>query len=1043
VPAPSLRLFLFGTPRIERDGVPVVPDRHKSLALLAYLAVSRHRQSRDELAALLWPDFSQTSARASLRRTLAALKKDIGDEWLEVDRDLIGILPDVDLRIDVEDFRRYLAQCTTHGHASTDVCQGCLTPLSEAVNLHHGDFMAGFSLSDSPAFEEWQLFQAEDLRRSLSGALARLVEGHSAQREYEVAIAHARRWLALDVLNEEAQRVLMQLYAWNGQVTHALGQYRACREILDKELGLPPEEATTRLYEDIKANRIPAPPDRYLPVPLVSPVSGRHNLPVQLTPFIGREAELTQIEQLLAQPTGRLIALVGPGGIGKTRLAVQAAAQQLATFRNGVFFVALAPLSSPEHLVPALADALQFSFYGAIEPRTQLINFLREKEMLLVLDNFEHLTAGAPLLDEIVQNAPRVKMIVTSRERLNLQGENLLEVGGLDYPPNTQLSEGVHYSALRLFISCARRHDSTLIFSDNDLPYIALICQTIAGMPLAIELAASWVRVLPVKDIVREIRKDTDFLVTNERNVPTRHRSLRTVFTHSWDLLDGAEQAALLGLAVFRGGFQREIAEHVAGASTELLSKLVDKSFLRRTATGRFEVHELLRQYLIRKLEEDPTREREAHEKFCQYYADFLQQREKYLRAGRQKEMLADISEEIDNVRAAWQWLIDRSRWDLIERYVESLFFFYDLRSLVQEGAETFAAAAERLADSVPAGRATDDRLLGGILARQARLLHRLGRLDQARSLYQQSLDLHARLEARRDSAFTRTYLGDLYGMTGEYETAYQLLRESVEICTNSGDGYLLARTLNSLGIVAALRGDYTSAQELYRNSLAIQREIGDRIGQSLALNNLGGIAFLRHEYERAKYLYEESLAIQTGIDDRRGTAMVLTNLADVALASGNKLDAKWLLQWSLTIRKEIGDLIGSVYTLTSLGETTSALNQPSEAIAYYLEALVAALETKAVPLALSVMVGIAAFWQRQGQAEQALELVAFVLNQPVTEQEFRDRAEKLRTQITLALEPSSAAAAQERGVARSLEETCEEIWIREKQSPRSFMDGP
>jgi len=1036
---PSLRLYLFGPPHMERDGRSVTTDRHKSIALFAYLAVSRRRHSRDELATLLWPDFNQTSARASLRRTLAALKKDIGDEWLEVDRDLIGLRPNTDLRIDVEDFRRYLAECVTHGHAPTDVCQGCVTLLNEAVNLVRGDFMAGFSLSDSPAFEDWQIFQTEDLRRVLSGTLARLAEAHSARREFEVAIAHARRRLTLDVLDEEAHRALMKLYAWNGQVSHALGQYRACCDILDKELGLPPDEATTRLYEDIKANRWLSSPDRYLPAPVAASTPGPHNLPVQLTPFIGRESELAQIEQLLALPSGRLVLLVGPGGSGKTRLAIQSAAQHLAAFRNGVFFVPLAPLNSPEHLVPALADAIQFSFYGAIEPRTQLVNFLREKEMLLVLDNFEHLTTGASLLAEILQNAPRVKMLVTSRERLNLQGEWLLEIGGLDYPPASQRDEGLHYSALRLFISCARRHDITLTFPAADLPHIARICELVVGMPLAIELAAAWIRVLSVKDIVRELRKDTDFLVTNEHNVPMRHRSLSAVFDHSWNLLNEAERSALLGLAVFRGGFQREIAEQVAGASTELLSSLVDKSLLRRTAAGRFELHQLLRQYLARRLKEQPALEHAVLGNFCQYYADFLHQREKYLRAGRQKEILTEISEEIDNVRAAWQWSIERSRWDLIERCGESVFFFYDLRSLVQEGAELFAAAAERLVEAARVGHAADDRLLGWLLARQARLLHRLGRLDQARTLYQQSLDLHARLGARRDSAFARTYLGDLNWMTGNYDAAYQLLRDSVEICTISGDGYLLGRTLNSLGIVASIRGDYTTAGELYRNSLAIQREIGDRIGQSLVLNNLGGIAFLRREYERAKYLYEESLTIQTEIDDRRGEAMVLTNLADVALASGNKLDAKWFLQWSLTIRRETGDLVGSVYTLNSLGETTSALSQPAEAMAYYLEALAAALETQAAPLTLSVLVSIAACWQRQGQVEPALELLAFVLNNPVTEQEYRDRAEQLRTQILSVLDPQIATAAQERGVARQLEEVCEDIWIREKQSPRAF----
>ena len=1036
---PALRLFLFGPPRIKRDGVSIVPDRRKSMALFAYLALSDHRRSRDELAAMFWPEFDRTSARASLRRTLAALKKDIGEEWLEADRELIGLVPEVDLHSDVEDFHRSLAVCKTHGHPPGEVCQGCLAPLNEAVRLYHGDFMAGFSLPDTPDFEEWQLSQAEELRRLMSDALARLTDGHSAQREFELAIAHARQWLTLDALNEEAHRVLMRLYVWNGQVAHALGQYRACGDILDKELGLPPDEATTRLYDDIKAGRLPPPPDRYLPVPLTEHASGRHNLPVHLTPFIGRESELAQIEQLLLPPANRLITLVGPGGIGKTRLAIQAAAQQLAAFRHGVYFVALTPLDLPAYLVAALADALRFSFYGATDPKTQLINFLREKELLLVLDSFEHLTAGAPLLADILQNAPRVKMIVTSRERLNVQGEWLLEVNGLACPSSAHLAQSAQYSAVRLFISCARRRDSTFIYSESDLSVIARICRLVGGLPLGIELAAAWVRVLPLKDILREVQIDTGFLVTNEHNVPARHRSLLSVFDHSWNLLDRAEQSALESLSIFRGGFQREVAEHVTGATTGLISSLVDKSLLRRAAAGRFEVHELLRQYLIKKLERRPAHQRDLRARFCQYYAGFLRQREKYLRAGRQKEILAELGTEIDNLRAAWHWSIELERWDLLEHYVESLFFFYDLRSLVQEGADAFAAAIEPLAAAAPEERAMTDRLLGTIVARQARLIHRLGRLDQARALYHQSLDLHSRAGARRDSAFALTYLGDLCWMTGEVDRAYQLLSESIQVCTASGDGYLLARTLNSLGIVASIRGDFALAEELYRNSLAIQREIGDRIGQALVLNNLGGIAFLRRDYDRAKHLYEESLTLQTEIDDRRGAAMVLTNLADAALAAGDKADAKRLLKWSLDIRKDIGDLVGSVYTLNSLGETTSLLNQPAEAIASYLEALAAATETKAAPLILSVLVGIAGYWHRQGQPEDALEVLAFVLGQPATEQEFRTRAGQLRLQIEPELPPAAAAAAQARGRARQLDEMCEAVWIREKRTPHSF----
>ncbi len=1028
----SLRLFLLGPPRIERDNVPIALDRHKSLALLAYLVTTRKNHSRDELAALLWPDFDQTSARASLRRVLAALKKEIGEESLDADRDLIGLKPEADMLADVEDMQRRLAECETHGHPPAEVCQACLAPLSEAAALYQGDFMAGFSLSDSPGFEEWLLFQSESLRRDLSGALARLVHGHTAQREFDTAIAYARRWLALDTLNEAAHRDLMRLYAWSDQHAAALSQYRECQEILKKELGLPPQEETTHLYEAIKANRLEPPPTRYLPAPLTSPARRPHNLPLQITSFIGREEELAEIGRLLTNPACRLVSLVGPGGIGKTRLAIQSAAQHVDAFRHGACYAALAALSSPDFVISTLADALKFSFHGSLDAKVQMMNFLREKEMLLVMDNFEHLTGATPLIVDILQNAPQVKTLVTSRERLNLQGEWSLEVGGLKYPRDGRHEGGADYSAVKLFLESAQRRATAFAASEADRRHIVHICQLVDGAPLAIELAAAWVRVLPPGEIAAEIQKDIGFLATSLRDVPERHRSLRAVFDYSWNLLGEAERAAAMGLSVFRGGFRREAAESVGGVSTDLLSSLVDKSFLRRLTTGRYDVHDLLRQYLVRKLEEEPAREQAVRDRYAQHYAEFLHRRQKLLRAGRQKEVLDEIGEEIENVRAAWRWAIDQARWDVIGRCAESLFFFYDLRSLFQEGADVFGRAAERW-ESMPglAERAADQKAFASLLAKQARCLMRFGRFDPAQALFRKSLDMHSRLGARDEMGFALIYLGDIHRMKGEYEEARRLLRQAIETATASGDGYLLARALNSLGVVASLQGDYELADGLYRNSLSIQKDIGDHIGMSLVLNNLGGIAFLRGEHARARYLYEESLAIQAEINDLRGAAVSLDNIAEVMQALGQQAEAGRILQESLAFKRDIGDRSGIAYSLVKLGESTSALGQLAEAGACLREALDVALEVNVIPLALNILAGIAALWKRQGESARALEVLEFVLNHPATEQEARDRVELLRAQIVSELEPHAVAAAQDKARTRKLDELAEEVWAQ------------
>ena len=373
-------MYLLGPPRVELNGEPVQISRRKVMALLAYLAVTGTPHSRDALATLLWPERSQSRARAYLRRALSELNRTLGEGVLTIDRENAGLSPDADLWLDVHGFRARLASCQAHDHLETELCPDCGTPLEEAVALYCDDFMAGFTLRDSPAFDEWQFFQAEALRGELAGALERLADWHRAQGEHERAIPYARRWLELDPLAEAAHRRLMALYTDSGQRNAALRQYAECERLLQEELGVPPEEETTALYETLR-------------VPETLRVSApRHNLPTQPTPFIGREAELAKIAQLLGDPACRLLTLVGPGGSGKTRLALEAASRLDANAcKHGIFFVSLAPLSSVDAIVPTVADVLGFQFFGGGTPQQQLLDFLRQRNLLLIMDNYEHL----------------------------------------------------------------------------------------------------------------------------------------------------------------------------------------------------------------------------------------------------------------------------------------------------------------------------------------------------------------------------------------------------------------------------------------------------------------------------------------------------------------------------------------------------------------------------------------------------------------------------------------------------------------------------
>lgn len=722
---------------------------------------------------------------------------------------------------------------------------------------------------------------------------------------------------------------------------------------------------TSRRLQDLREH-----PTNHLRTP---PVTGLDQLPHHSMPFLGRTSELVELAEMLNDPRCRLLTLTGPGGIGKTRLAIQAARNHAPGFLHGVRFVALEHITSPERVITALAKALDFSFYQEGDPRQQVMDFLREKHILLVLDNFEHLVASADLVAEMLDRAPRVKVLVTSRERLNLQIEWICEVGGMDLPDED--TEGMdRYSAIRLFTEHARRVDPDFTVTDANRRTIVQICRVLEGMPLSIELAASWLRSLTPEALLREIDQNIDFLVTPLRDVPERHRSLRAVFDTSWSLLPHEEQRAFTALAIFQGAFARDIAHSITGASPHTILALVDKSLVRRTRSDRYEILPTLRQFARQKLEEDPQILSQLQVTYCEFYAGYLHERQSWLEGSRQKQALDEIAVEIDNIHQAWRWSGRLARAEDFDRSLDSLFYFEEMRNWYQPGYQTFALAIDGLLS------AERGDILGRLKARQGVFAMHLGRYEEARRLLEEGLACAQRhdisieiafcqnqlgilaymqgrfedatvllveaecvarsIRARRPLAISLTHLGLLAHLRGDYQSARKLHEESVALCRELGERRDLAISLRHLGITAYGLGEYAQAKRLYRQSMDIDQELGNRAGVALALNGLGLVAYEQGEYQAAQDYYEGSLAIKSEIGDRRGRAYSLNNLGLVAHHMADYRAARGLLEESLAISRELGERRAEANILNNLGDVAYALENHDQARRYYLKSI-------------------------------------------------------------------------------------------------------
>ncbi len=985
-----ISLTLFGTIAVSRDGEPIAAFRSQTeMALLVYLAHTGQTHSREAVADLLWEARTTGQSLSNLRTTLSRLRKHVGEE-LVVTRKTLAVRPGA---IDPIDTARFQQAVESLGVPQTPADAA---RLKAALDLYTADFLAGFYLSGAPRFNEWVTIEQERLRQLMFAGLQRLIGYALAQPDPPLGIEAARKWLALDNLQDATHAQLMHLLALNGQTRAALDQYDKLVAMLDEEFGMGPQSDTADLAARITRGEVVVVPRPFSTT--TTPVA--HNLPRDLTPFIGRTAERATLVERLRDPAYPLVTLAGEGGMGKTRLALavarEIAASDAGLFPDGVWFVPLAGLewldSPREAMAGAIGSALGLSFIGERPLSEQLLGLLGEKSCLIVLDNFEHLveTDAPDLVIDLLQADAHLHILATSRARLGLSTEFTLRLDGLsipydDAPPGDITRDGKlpNYDSVALFAERAARTGASLNLEECASDIIA-ICRLVSGIPLAIELAAAWTGRLSCSEIAGRIASNLDFLVTTFRDVPERQRSMRAVFDYSWALLLPDAQQALAQVSVFRGSFGEDAAKAIMGKYAAHLNYLIDHSLLQQNEDGRYLMHELLREFASEKLSptnpSDETvgsgrsRIRQAH---GAYYLNLVSHVS--LQGESVSASFANAGNDLDNIREAWRWAVSgpdiegltiawRGLWDLFRR-----------RSMFQEGERAFSDALVALhADDSPAaeaktliawlrlakssnlitltrydeaielaskttaqGETCDDKLL---LARGRLLwgtaLFRQGRFDHALTQLELGLAAAERLELSPVEPDIRRRLGTTLLEKGRLDEARREMERALALYRQLEQPAGEANVLADLGWLEQRAMNLNAARTHLEGALAIHRSLDNRHGTTMALINLAGVSGMQNRFDETYTYYMEALDSLDRIDDRYHYSLVNHGLGLHLSRMGQYEQALHYYEVSLATDRAIGDAAGAAWTQNNLGLLYSHLGEFETALALHQEAL-------------------------------------------------------------------------------------------------------
>jgi predicted ATPase/DNA-binding SARP family transcriptional activator/tetratricopeptide (TPR) repeat protein len=931
----------------------------RSQVLLTYLALETGSHRRHYLANMLWPESSEDKALTSLRVVLSELRKGVGD-YLDISRTDIAIHPDSQISLDVRELERSVV----------------LGKTESALNIYRGDFLTGIYIPGSTEYENWRRWEDERIRILLTTHLEERIRNRISLSRYQEVEGLSQNLLKIDPFNETANQCYALTLAMSGHRSAAIKHILAYSKLLLDDLGIEASPEIIDLKDKISNDDLDSLAVEYKP---------KNNLPLHQTNFIGRRDGLARLTEQIIDPQCRLISIIGPGGIGKTRLAIQSIVENIHHFPDGAFYIPLESTSDSEGIFQAIAAEMNFKFdsiISLISAQTQLLDVIRNLKIVLLLDGFEHLTKSGNQISFLLNNAPNLEIIVTSRHKLNIPGEWSFTLEGMKTKEPSGEHDGNPPEAAELFLHRSEQIYPNQRIESDDLFAVLRICELVEGLPLGIELAAGWTSVLGFSEIVDEITKTYEFL-DRQTDKENTLKNIRAVFTSSWNLLDQPLQDILPRLSVFNGGFTHQAAKEIAQATLTDLSTLVDKSMLRKTQGGKFSLHPVVKEFSREILLERPREYQKILHNHYQYYAAYFSSRipEMYLLSENSTHL--DLKNESLNIQAATEYALINQTNIQDQEIIKHLFSYYIIHGWY-EGGLAFQRLVDIIEEILPDDREKYQLLYAKILAQQGFFFSNLGLLQESEIICQKALPILEEANESRELAICVHNLGINAIFRGEYDLAFEQLDKAIQIsqhssCSSFPSFYLW------VGYVHFLLGNYEEGIENFFLSLDLFEQDQNDRGTAFSLSKIGLAYDAVGNYQNAITYHQKSLEIFQESDNQAGQGYALSRMSLGALLLQDYQSALQFGEQALVEFSKIGHRWGRCASLTRIAYAKLGLGKTIDAKHTFLDALAIAHEHQLDPLCLHALAGIACLKTTLGDKINGQAIMDYVQRHPKT----------------------------------------------------------